>query len=221
MIAGVVRKKSRMKRMMLMIKQRSHQETPPNDRCSLEEKLREVIDSSPTQAAHKQGNRKILHIKRPLHLIQQQNANYVHFRSLSLFQHFSCNWLLQIKRIFNICAVRLVDGSFQTPPKMLDFRVWRSRFRSGESHFSEILRLVRRCSEASFSYTISAPSNLHTDLSQKEHFIISLIKIAQFVLIVQSKKICSCSKVPPFLCLQYSRVSCGFPKTHALIQSRV
>lgn len=43
MIAGVVRKKSRMKRMMLMIKQRAHQETPPNDRCSLGGKLLEVF----------------------------------------------------------------------------------------------------------------------------------------------------------------------------------
>ncbi len=37
MMAGVVRKKSRMKRMTLMIKQRIHQEIPPSDRCSLQE----------------------------------------------------------------------------------------------------------------------------------------------------------------------------------------
>lgn len=35
MMAGVVRKKRRMKRTMLMIKQRIHQENPPTDRCSL------------------------------------------------------------------------------------------------------------------------------------------------------------------------------------------
>lgn len=34
-MAGVVRKKRRMKRTMLMIKQRIHQENPPTDRCSL------------------------------------------------------------------------------------------------------------------------------------------------------------------------------------------
>lgn len=37
MMAGVVRKKSRMKRMQLMMKQRIHQEIPPSDRCSLQE----------------------------------------------------------------------------------------------------------------------------------------------------------------------------------------
>lgn len=37
MIAGVVRKKSRMKRMQLMTKQRIHQEIPPSERCSLQE----------------------------------------------------------------------------------------------------------------------------------------------------------------------------------------
>lgn len=36
-IAGVVRKKSRMKRMQLMMKQRIHQEIPPSERCSLQE----------------------------------------------------------------------------------------------------------------------------------------------------------------------------------------
>lgn len=35
MMAGVVRKKSRRKRMTLMMKQRIHQEIPPSDRCSL------------------------------------------------------------------------------------------------------------------------------------------------------------------------------------------
>lgn len=35
MMAGVVRKKSRRKRLTLMTKQRIHQETPPRDRCSL------------------------------------------------------------------------------------------------------------------------------------------------------------------------------------------
>jgi hypothetical protein len=39
MMAGVVRKKSRRKRMQLMMKQRIHQEIPPNDKCSLSEKL--------------------------------------------------------------------------------------------------------------------------------------------------------------------------------------
>lgn len=38
MMAGVVRKKSRMKRMQLMMKQRIHQEIPPSDRCSLRER---------------------------------------------------------------------------------------------------------------------------------------------------------------------------------------
>lgn len=38
MMAGVVRKKSRRKRMQLMMKQRIHQEIPPSDRCSLETK---------------------------------------------------------------------------------------------------------------------------------------------------------------------------------------
>lgn len=38
MMAGVVRKKRRRKRTMLMIKQRIHQENPPTDRCSLREK---------------------------------------------------------------------------------------------------------------------------------------------------------------------------------------
>lgn len=38
MMAGVVRKKRRRKRTMLMIKQRIHQENPPTDRCSLWEK---------------------------------------------------------------------------------------------------------------------------------------------------------------------------------------
>lgn len=38
MMAGVVRKKSRMKRTMLMIRHRIHQETPPTDRCSLWDK---------------------------------------------------------------------------------------------------------------------------------------------------------------------------------------
>lgn len=37
MMAGVVRKKSRRKRMQLMRKQRIHQEAPPRDRCSLQE----------------------------------------------------------------------------------------------------------------------------------------------------------------------------------------
>lgn len=36
-IAGVVRKKSRIKRMQLMMKQRIHQEIPPSERCSLQE----------------------------------------------------------------------------------------------------------------------------------------------------------------------------------------
>lgn len=36
-MAGVVRKKSRMKRMQLMMKQRIHQEIPPSERCSLQE----------------------------------------------------------------------------------------------------------------------------------------------------------------------------------------
>lgn len=40
MMAGVVRKKSRMKRMQLMMKQRIHQEIPPSDRCSLQERER-------------------------------------------------------------------------------------------------------------------------------------------------------------------------------------
>lgn len=35
MMAGVVRKKRRRKRTMLITKQRSHQEIPPTDRCSL------------------------------------------------------------------------------------------------------------------------------------------------------------------------------------------
>lgn len=35
MMAGVVRKKRRMKRTMLMMRQRIHQENPPTDRCSL------------------------------------------------------------------------------------------------------------------------------------------------------------------------------------------
>ena len=35
MMAGVVRKKRRMKRTQLMMKQRTHQVTPPTDRCSL------------------------------------------------------------------------------------------------------------------------------------------------------------------------------------------
>lgn len=38
MMAGVVRKKRRRKRTMLMIRQRIHQENPPTDRCSLREK---------------------------------------------------------------------------------------------------------------------------------------------------------------------------------------
>lgn len=38
MMAGVVRKKSRMKRMQLMMKQRIHHEMPPSDRCSLRRK---------------------------------------------------------------------------------------------------------------------------------------------------------------------------------------
>lgn len=38
MMAGVVRKKRRRKRTLLMIKQRIHQENPPNDRCSLWDK---------------------------------------------------------------------------------------------------------------------------------------------------------------------------------------
>lgn len=38
-MAGVVRKKRRRKRTMLMTKQRSHQLTPPIDRCSLYEKV--------------------------------------------------------------------------------------------------------------------------------------------------------------------------------------
>lgn len=38
MMAGVVRKKRRRKRTMLMIKQRIHQENPPTDRCSLWDK---------------------------------------------------------------------------------------------------------------------------------------------------------------------------------------
>lgn len=37
MMAGVVRKKSRINRMQLMMKQRIHQEIPPSDRCSLQE----------------------------------------------------------------------------------------------------------------------------------------------------------------------------------------
>lgn len=37
MMAGVVRKKSRRKRMQLMMKQRIHQQMPPSDRCSLQE----------------------------------------------------------------------------------------------------------------------------------------------------------------------------------------
>lgn len=41
MMAGVVRKKSRMKRMQLMMKQRIHQEIPPSDRCSLQEGKKE------------------------------------------------------------------------------------------------------------------------------------------------------------------------------------
>lgn len=40
MMAGVVRKKSRRKRMQLMMKQRIHQEIPPSDRCSLQEETR-------------------------------------------------------------------------------------------------------------------------------------------------------------------------------------
>lgn len=36
MMAGVVRKNSRMNRMQLMTKQRIHQEIPPSDRCSLQ-----------------------------------------------------------------------------------------------------------------------------------------------------------------------------------------
>lgn len=36
MMAGVVRKNSRINRMQLMMKQRIHQEIPPSDRCSLE-----------------------------------------------------------------------------------------------------------------------------------------------------------------------------------------
>ena len=35
-IAGVVRKKRRRKRMQFMMKQRIHQEIPPRERCSLE-----------------------------------------------------------------------------------------------------------------------------------------------------------------------------------------
>lgn len=35
MMAGVVRKKSKMKRKQLMTKQRSHQLRPPMDKCSL------------------------------------------------------------------------------------------------------------------------------------------------------------------------------------------
>lgn len=38
MMAGVVRKNSKMNRMQLMMKQRIHQEIPPSDRCSLEKK---------------------------------------------------------------------------------------------------------------------------------------------------------------------------------------
>lgn len=38
-MAGVVRKKRSRKRTMLMTKQRSHQLTPPIDRCSLYEKV--------------------------------------------------------------------------------------------------------------------------------------------------------------------------------------
>lgn len=48
MIAGVVRKKSRMKRMQLMIKQRIHQEIPPSERCSLQEGTQSQLISKGT-----------------------------------------------------------------------------------------------------------------------------------------------------------------------------
>ena len=44
MMAGVVRKKSKMKRMQLMMKQRIHQEIPPSDRCSLQERATTSAD---------------------------------------------------------------------------------------------------------------------------------------------------------------------------------
>lgn len=47
MMAGVVRKKSRRKRMQLMMKQRIHQEIPPSDRCSLEKPNQSVLTGLP------------------------------------------------------------------------------------------------------------------------------------------------------------------------------
>ncbi len=51
-MAGVVRKKSRMKRMQLMMKQRIHQEIPPNDRCSLWDKGYAVVTLTLNKDSH-------------------------------------------------------------------------------------------------------------------------------------------------------------------------
>lgn len=45
MMAGVVRKKRRINRMQLMMKQRIHQEIPPSDRCSLQEETTSSAES--------------------------------------------------------------------------------------------------------------------------------------------------------------------------------
>lgn len=109
MMAGVVRKKRRMKRIQLMMKQRIHQEIPPSDRCSLQKK--QETSSAQSVCLEAPGFQWVECADIPADVLRVGRIRHAPVVNVKNFTELGRTWLLVTSTALNLAGVKVLQDA--------------------------------------------------------------------------------------------------------------